>query len=374
MLATPWLDDSSISEALLKAKSRLVDVEICVDSGSWFLPETLKLINRGVRVHPRATEHRMNSFFLVADTKILITGNFDLRSTGINSLSTAVLFAGKDIAYHYRQEFYLLVSGFIPADKDSDFDRHLGSLGALFNKELYIENQIFTDGGYIKGRWRNLVITPADFTVKPYFTPYPMTERDYDYFSLNEYGTWSPDNVEHAYRDFENDSDETVFRTDFINVLAPEIRNAEKNITILTFALNDPVIFSELSSAAQRGVVIDIYHDYDTAVQLAPLVPESFREMKNRSRRMMLCRPPGGGSLGINAMIIDGRSALFSCGGFTENAFRNSDSAILFFESAPGLIKELEMAVQKSAQYFSEYMPDKTYPADYRVYNEINRM
>lgn len=348
-IVSPLIDDSDIIYAILDAYERHVTIEICIDAHNAFLDNTLYLVNKNVFLHYRALETRMDSFYIISDEKFLLNGTFDFRDSAVDSIAIAFLFDNDLLVTHFNYEFCILFNGFSPLEKDADFDLFLGPItGLLFVPSWYLKNQILLSTGLNKGTWQELIVSTADVSVQPFFTPYCATELAYGMYQQNENKTYYETAISHSYFDYKTAQETSVTRTDFINILAPAIRNAQSNIQISATEINDPILFYELVSAAKRGVKTNIYLDYNCVSPYIFNMTYITKELLNAGAQIKLYRTRNGGRLCANTIVIDENTLFLSSGGFTYESFCSNDNVILHFTQAPAAIREIAKMINKA--------------------------
>jgi phosphatidylserine/phosphatidylglycerophosphate/cardiolipin synthase-like enzyme len=361
-------DNEPIEEALAEAYLRRgIDVQMVTEydsetEGSW-----QRMIQEGIPVHLRNTNGIMHHKFFVVDRKYVVTGSTNLTEGMLKHFNNMMIINSPELAENFIREFRVLQAGTISgSSKDKDFSRLYMGPSDIYNHDPYDGDPYpvidgpgsFYDASMgctqVDVSGKNYIQCPeqeysiGQFFVKPYFTPYRYA---YPSYKADTGG------LEYLYYNYDKALYQTANYNNALNVVIPLIENAQKSVTILSFAFTDRVIIDRLIKAYGRGVDVRVYMDYMMYRSQFMNSGATYIQLAEKIKNFKICRRADGGLLHHKVIMVDDEYLVLGSLNFSSNAVTSNDENFLVIRNAAPLISAF-MREKDLINQYSYFVPD----------------
>lgn len=292
----------------------------------------------------------MHNKYFIIDEKYVVTGSTNLTSGMWKHFNNLVIIRSPGLAADFKMDFEVLYAGYNSTSKGNDDD-------------------LDSDNGYnvINGngmKWNETTHPIGNMTVQVFFTPYHYIFPSY----AVSYGYWNgPDDNDdtdgYSFFNYDDGNYETVDsisdldQPNALYVIWELLRNAQKSITIYSFAFTDRVVMDLIIKAQQeRGVDVKVWMERGQFYSSYSHHGESFKNFSQKIQNFKLCRKADGGLLHHKVIMIDDEILILGSLNFSSAAVNKNDENFLIIRNAGAIIDVFKTEAVRIDKY--SYRPE----------------
>lgn len=351
-IALYGFSNEKICDALLDACERGLTVRCVTEYDSEHEDAWLR-IAEAIRIHPEYnltlklgnTSGIMHNKYFIVDNKYVVTGSTNLTSGMWIHFNNLVIIRSSGLAADFQKDFEVLYAGYNATDKGND--DNLDSDNGF--------NVIYGNGV----TWDENAHKIGEMTVQVYFTPYHYIFPSY----AATYTHWNgPDDGDDTdgYQ-FYNYDDEVLETVDSISdldepnalyVIWNLLENAQKSITIYSFAFTDRVVMDLIIKAQEeRDVKVKVWMERGQYFSSYSHHGKSFENFAQKVSDFKLCRKADGGLLHHKVIMIDDEILILGSLNFSSAAVNKNDENFLLIRNANKIIDSFKTEAARIDQY-----------------------